>query len=65
MHPITGVATSITAFVGYAARGPVNDPTMVQSFTEFGHLRVRGSLGQEHDELRGAAVLPGGRATTR
>ena len=42
VHPITGVATSITAFVGYAARGPANDPTMVQSFSEF--IRVFGGL---------------------
>ena len=42
VHPITGVATSITAFVGYAARGPVNEPTLVQSFTEF--IRVFGGL---------------------
>lgn len=26
VRTITGVATSITAFVGRAARGPVNDP---------------------------------------
>ena len=42
VHPITGVATSITAFVGYADRGPVNDPTTVQSFPEF--IRVFGGL---------------------
>ena len=38
VRTITGVATSITAFVGYAKRGPVNNPTMVQGFAEFaGH----------------------------
>ena len=42
VHPITGVATSITAFVGFAQRGPVNEPTMVQSFPEF--IRVFGGL---------------------
>jgi Bacteriophage tail sheath protein len=42
VHTITGVATSITAFVGYAPRGPVNDPTLVQSFTEY--TRVFGGL---------------------
>ena len=26
VRTITGVATSITAFVGYATRGPVNEP---------------------------------------
>jgi len=35
VRTITGVATSITAFVGYAIRGPVNKPTTVQSFPEF------------------------------
>src|SRR5215213_712340 len=35
VRTITGVATSITAFVGYARRGPVNEPTIVQSFTDF------------------------------
>lgn len=35
VHPITGVATSITAFVGFAPRGPVNTPIQVQSFTEY------------------------------
>ena len=34
-HPIAGVATSVTAFVGYAERGPVNEPTIVHSFLEF------------------------------
>lgn len=32
---ITGVATSITAFVGRALRGPVDEPTRVQNFGEF------------------------------
>ena len=42
VHPLTGVATSITAFVGFASRGPVNTPTTVQSVMEFG--RVFGGL---------------------
>jgi Bacteriophage tail sheath protein len=42
VRTITGVATSITAFVGYATRGPVNEPRLVQSFTEF--TRVFGGL---------------------
>ena len=28
VHTITGVATSITAFIGRAERGPVNEPTI-------------------------------------
>jgi len=42
VRTITGVATSITAFVGYATRGPVNEPRLVQSFSEF--TRVFGGL---------------------
>ncbi|HEX9616446.1 MAG TPA: phage tail sheath C-terminal domain-containing protein [Anaerolineales bacterium] len=32
---ITGVATSITAFIGRASRGPVNEPVLIHSFDEF------------------------------
>jgi uncharacterized protein len=42
VHTITGVATSITAFIGFALRGPVNEPTLVQSFVNF--ERVFGGL---------------------
>src|ERR1051325_3673751 len=35
VRTITGVATSITAFIGSAARGPVNEPTIVNSFGDF------------------------------
>lgn len=35
VHTISGVATSITAFVGRALRGPVNVPTTVNSYGEF------------------------------
>lgn len=35
VRTITGVATSITAFVGRAPRGPVNDPTAINSFGDF------------------------------
>jgi uncharacterized protein len=34
-HPIMGVPTSITAFVGRAFRGPTNDPIPIQSFFQF------------------------------
>src|SRR5687768_16605807 len=34
--PIEGVSTSTAAFVGVAERGPVNDPTLVTSFAEYG-----------------------------
>jgi phage tail sheath protein FI len=42
VRTITGVATSITAFVGFAPRGPLNEPTTVQSFAEY--ARVFGGL---------------------
>ncbi len=35
VRTITGVATSITAFIGRALRGPVDDPVHTQSFAEF------------------------------
>ena len=35
MRTITGVATSITAFVGSAPRGPVNEPTTINSFADY------------------------------
>jgi hypothetical protein len=35
VRTITGVATSITAFLGRAARGPVNEPTTIGSFGDF------------------------------
>jgi phage tail sheath protein FI len=35
VRTLVGVATSITAFVGRALRGPVNEPVRVQSFAEF------------------------------
>src|SRR5581483_7415850 len=35
VHTISGVATSITAFVGRTARGPVNVPVTITSFRDF------------------------------
>src|SRR5215217_4576618 len=35
VRTITGVATSITAFLGRTARGPVNEPTIVFSYSDF------------------------------
>src|SRR5215210_2735755 len=50
VRAITGVATSITAFVGYARRGPVNEPTIVQSFADFsrtfGGLSPKSTMSQ-------------------
>jgi phage tail sheath protein FI len=35
VRTITGVATSITAFVGFAQRGPTNEPVRIQNFGDF------------------------------
>jgi phage tail sheath protein FI len=35
VRTITGVATSITAFIGRALRGPVNEPTTINSFADY------------------------------
>src|SRR6185503_9131392 len=45
VRTITGVATSITAFVGRARRGPTDRPRLVQSFGEFD--RIFGGLWSE------------------
>lgn len=49
VRTITGVATSIAAFVGRAARGPVNEPTTITSYADFerifGGLWVNSKLG--------------------
>jgi len=49
VHTITGVATSIAAFVGWAPQGPTDKATLVQSWTDFqnqfGGLDSRSLLG--------------------
>jgi phage tail sheath protein FI len=49
VHTITGVATSIAAFVGWAPQGSVTEATLVQSWqdfaTQFGGLDSRSLLG--------------------
>ena len=49
VRTITGVATSITAFVGRALRGPTDHPVRIQSFADFGRtyggLWVESTLG--------------------
>jgi len=45
VRPIAGVPTSITAFIGRASRGPVNETTRVQSIVEY--TRVFGELWLE------------------
>jgi phage tail sheath protein FI len=43
VRTITGVATSITAFLGRASRGPVSEPTAIFNFGDF--ERMFGGLG--------------------
>src|SRR5215831_7497051 len=49
VHTITGVATSITAFIGSALRGPDNLPVTINSYGDFerifGGLWVGSTLG--------------------
>jgi phage tail sheath protein FI len=42
VRTITGVSTSITAFIGRALRGPVNDPVTINSFGDY--ERIFGGL---------------------
>ena len=48
VRTIAGVATSITAFIGFAPRGPVNDPIRLQSFgdyeRQFGGLSLQSTM---------------------
>jgi uncharacterized protein len=45
VRTITGVATSITAFIGRALHGPVNEPVVVNSYADF--ERIFGGLWVE------------------
>jgi phage tail sheath protein FI len=49
VHAITGVATSVAAFIGWAPSGPTDTATLVQSWSEydnlFGGLDARSILG--------------------
>src|SRR5829696_5861410 len=45
VRPITGVATSITAFVGRARRGPTDEPSTINNFGDF--ERIYGGLWEE------------------
>ena len=62
VHPITGVATSIAAFVDFFKRGPMNEAAEVFSFADF--ERVFGGLDtRSRGQLRDPAVLPQRRLT--
>ena len=49
VRTITGVATSITAFIGRALRGPVDEPVTITSYADFerifGGLWLNNALG--------------------
>ncbi|HUO08048.1 MAG TPA: phage tail sheath C-terminal domain-containing protein [Phycisphaerae bacterium] len=47
VHTITGVSTSVTAFVGIAQRGPIEKPVHLLSFTDF--ERNFGGLSRSSD----------------
>jgi phage tail sheath protein FI len=38
VRTIIGVSTSITAFIGRALKGPVNDPILIHNFEDFRHI---------------------------
>ena len=44
-HTISSVASAVTAFIGRAERGPVDDPMLVSNFGEF--TRTFGDLRQD------------------
>lgn len=46
VRTITGVPTSITAFVGVSARGPVSDPVFINSYADY--ERTFGRLGADN-----------------
>ena len=47
VRSISGVATSITAFVGYTSRGPVNQAVRLANFGDF--VRNFGGLQQDSE----------------
>ena len=57
VHTITGVATSIGAFIGWAPQGPVTEAALVQSWsdyaTQFGGLDSRSKLGYAVNQFFG------------
>ncbi|MFM0336850.1 Ig-like domain-containing protein [Paraburkholderia fungorum] len=57
VRPITGVATSIAAFVGWAPQGPTDEAILVQSWPEFqnryGGLNAQSRLGHVVNQFFG------------
>jgi len=52
-RPIEGVATSVTAFVGAASRGPVKEPVLIGKFDDYAD--IFGKIVDENDHM-GLAV---------
>lgn len=78
VRTIAGVATSITAFIGFALKGRTNDPTRIQSFgdfeRQFGGLSLNSTMSYAVQQFflnGGSDALivrlsnPGTRATTQ
>ena len=57
VRPITGVATSITAFIGRALRGPVDEAITITSYGDFERI-FGGAVDREQPRLRGPGLLP-------
>jgi phage tail sheath protein FI len=61
VHTITGVPTSVTAFVGYTSRGPTDEATQIFSFADFErsfgglNLQSQMSYAVQHFFLNGGA----------
>lgn len=63
VHAISGVATSVAAFVGMCPSGPVNLPTRIFSFREFAALFGGSALvGEMTDQVRQFFMNGGGTA---
>ena len=61
VRTITGVATSITAFIGRAVSGPVNEPTIINSFGDyerrFGGLSLLSTMSYAVRDLPSTRML--------
>ncbi|MBV2128992.1 phage tail sheath family protein [Arsukibacterium indicum] len=49
-QPVTAVATCTVVFVGCAASGPVNQPVLISSFTEYQRLFQRTAEAEQHSQ---------------
>jgi len=47
--PIEGVATSVSAFVGFANRGPVGEPTLIGNFDDY--VKIFGPIVDKNDAM--------------